>query len=114
MAGDIILVSLKATASNLNEVVVIGYGTQRRRDVTGAITKVSAEKITSIASPSFEAALQGKAPGVQVIQGSGLAGSGSVIRIRGIASISAGADPCMWLMVFPSLQMPFCAATVVV
>lgn len=93
IAGDVIIVSLKATSSNLNEVVVIGYGTQRRRDVTGAITKVSAEKITSIAAPSFEAALQGKAPGVQVIQGSGLAGSGSVIRIRGIASISAGGDP---------------------
>lgn len=93
VAADVILVSLKGAASNLNEVVVIGYGTQRRRDVTGAITKVSAEKLTSIAAPSFEAALQGKAPGVQVIQGSGLAGSGSVIRIRGIASIGAGADP---------------------
>lgn len=93
IAGDVIVVSLKASPSNLNEVVVIGYGTQRKRDVTGSIAKVSAEKITSIAAPSFEAALQGKAPGVQVIQGSGLAGSGSVIRIRGIASIGAGSDP---------------------
>lgn len=93
IAADVILVALKSTSANLNEVVVIGYGTQRRKDVTGAITKVSGEKLTSIAAPSFEAALQGKAPGVQVIQGSGLAGSGSVIRIRGIASISAGADP---------------------
>ncbi|MDF2186911.1 TonB-dependent receptor [Paraflavitalea sp. CAU 1676] len=93
LAADVIVVALKASAANLNEVVVIGYGTQRRKDVTGAITKVNAEKLTSIAAPSFEAALQGKAPGVQVIQGSGLAGSGSVIRIRGIASISAGADP---------------------
>lgn len=93
VTAEVILVSLKAAPSSLNEVVVIGYGTQRRRDVTGAITKVAGEKLTTIAAPSFEAALQGKAPGVQVIQGSGLAGSGSVIRIRGIASIGAGADP---------------------
>jgi TonB-linked SusC/RagA family outer membrane protein len=93
IAGDVVVISLKATNSSLNEVVVVGYGTQRKRDVTGSIAKVSGDKLTSIASPSFEAALQGKAPGVQVIQGSGLAGSGSVIRIRGIASIGASADP---------------------
>lgn len=93
VTGETVNVSLGTAAAALNEVVVVGYGTQRRRDVTGAISKVTSEKITSIAAPSFEAALQGKAPGVQVIQGSGLAGSGSVIRIRGIGSISAGADP---------------------
>ena len=87
---DIILV---ATNTTLNEVVVIGYGTQRRREVTGAITKVSGDKLNTIVAPSFEAALQGKAPGVQVLQGNGLAGSGAVIRIRGVGSISAGGDP---------------------
>lgn len=86
-------VSLIATNTALNEVVVIGYGTQRRRDVTGAIAKVSGEKLNTIVAPSFEAGLQGKAPGVQVLQGNGLAGSGSVIRIRGVGSISAGGDP---------------------
>ncbi len=91
--ADNLMVVLQPSASDLNEVVVIGYGTQRRREVTGAIAKVTGEKVNTIVAPSFEAALQGKAPGVQVIQGSGLAGSGSVIRIRGIASISAGADP---------------------
>lgn len=88
-----LVIRMQPAASDLNEVVVVGYGTQRRREVTGAIAKVSSDKLNSIVAPSFEAALQGKAPGVQVIQGSGLAGSGSVIRIRGIASISAGGDP---------------------
>jgi TonB-linked SusC/RagA family outer membrane protein len=77
----------------LDEFVVVGYGVQRKREVTGAITKVDAKKITDIPTPSFEAGLQGKAAGVQVTTGSGLAGSASVVRIRGIASISAAGDP---------------------
>jgi TonB-linked SusC/RagA family outer membrane protein len=77
----------------LQEYVVVGYGVQRKREVTGAITKVDAKKITDMPTPSFEAGLQGKAAGVQVTTGSGLAGSGSVVRIRGIASISAAGDP---------------------
>lgn len=86
-------VSLVVNNASLNEVIVIGYGTQRRKEVTGAIAKVSGDKLTSIVSPSFESALQGKAPGVQVLQGNGLAGSGAVIRVRGTGSISAGGDP---------------------
>jgi TonB-linked SusC/RagA family outer membrane protein len=85
--------TIEITNTTLNEVVVVGYGTQRRKEVTGAITKISGEKLTAIPVPSFEAALQGKAPGVQIIQGNGLAGSGSVVRIRGIGSISASGDP---------------------
>ena len=86
-------VSVTSSTTSLDEVVVVGYGTQKRREVTGAISKVSGDQLSSVAAPSFEAALQGKAVGVQVIQGSGLAGSSSVIRIRGIGSISAGGDP---------------------
>ncbi|MFP5040748.1 SusC/RagA family TonB-linked outer membrane protein [Parasediminibacterium sp. JCM 36343] len=91
--GAEISVSLVQSDASLSEVVVIGYGVQRKRDVTGAISRVSGDKISSVPGPSFEAALQGKAPGVQVIQGNGLAGSGSVIRIRGVGSISASSDP---------------------
>ena len=98
--GDV-TVKLEQTNSQLNEVIVVGYGSQKKKDVTGAIAKVSSDKLNSIAAPSFEAALQGKAPGVQVIQGSGLAGSGSVIRIRGIGSISAGGDPLYVIDGFP-------------
>ncbi|OSZ81047.1 hypothetical protein CAP36_07365 [Chitinophagaceae bacterium IBVUCB2] len=93
ITGTTVNVSLVGTNTALNEVVVIGYGTQRRKDVTGAITKVSGDKLNTIVSPSFESALQGKAPGVQVLQGNGLAGSGSVIRIRGVGSITASGDP---------------------
>ena len=77
----------------LDEFVVVGYGVQRKRELTGSIVKLSTKDITDIPAPSFENAIQGKAAGVQVVTGSGLAGSGSVIRIRGISSISAGGDP---------------------
>ena len=78
---------------SLNEVVVVGYGTQVRKEVTGAVSKIGSKEITSIPVPSVEAALQGKAAGVQISIGSGLAGSASVVKIRGIASVSAGSDP---------------------
>lgn len=99
--------SLKPDQQSLNEVVVVGYGTQTRREVTGSISKVTGEKLTAIPTPSFEAALQGQAPGVQVTQGSGLAGSGSIIRIRGIGSISAGGDPLYVVDGIPITSDPF-------
>ncbi|GIS04558.1 MAG: hypothetical protein CM15mP107_1780 [Bacteroidota bacterium] len=86
-------VVLKEESSYLDEVVVTGYTVERRRDLTGTIVKLDAKEITDMPTPSFEAALQGKAAGVQITQGSGLAGSSSVVRIRGVASISAGGDP---------------------
>jgi TonB-linked SusC/RagA family outer membrane protein len=100
-------VTLEQTNAALDEVVVVGYGTQRRREVTGAITKVSSDQINSISVPSFEAALQGKAPGVQIIQGNGLAGSGAVVRIRGIGSISASGDPLYVVDGIPIISDPF-------
>jgi TonB-linked SusC/RagA family outer membrane protein len=100
-------VQLVVTNSSLGEVVVVGYGTQRRREVTGAVSRVGSEKLNAIPVPSFEAALQGKAPGVQVIQGNGLAGSGSVIRIRGVGSISASADPLYVIDGIPIVSDPF-------
>jgi TonB-dependent starch-binding outer membrane protein SusC len=77
----------------LNEVVVIGYGSQRRKEVTGAIAKVGGDKLTALPTPSFEASLQGRVAGVQVSQSSGLSGGASYVRIRGIASVSAGGEP---------------------
>jgi TonB-linked SusC/RagA family outer membrane protein len=99
--------NLKGEQTNLNEVIVVGYGTQTKREVTGAISKVSGDKLTSLPTPSFEASLQGQAAGVQVTQGSGLAGSGSVIRIRGIGSISAGGDPLYVVDGIPITADPF-------
>lgn len=86
-------VTLSEDNSQLDEVVVVGYGVQRKRDVTGSIVSLDAKDITETPTQSFESAIQGKAAGVQVITGSGLAGSGSVVRVRGVASISASGDP---------------------
>ena len=60
-------VSLVLTSTSLGEVVVVGYGTQRKRDVTASISKISADKIANVPAPSFESALAGKAAGVQVL-----------------------------------------------
>lgn len=88
-----ISINLATDVQTLQEVVVVGYGTQTKREITGSIAKVDGSKLLQTTTPSFESALQGRAAGVQVIQGSGVAGSGAVIRIRGISSVSASADP---------------------
>lgn len=91
---DVVLdIKMSGEASILNDAVVVGYGVQRKRDVTGSIAKVEGKEISELPVPSFEAGLQGRAAGVQVSLGSGLAGSGSIVRVRGLASISAGGDP---------------------
>jgi len=100
-------VRLKEDAVMINDVIVVGYGVQRKKEVTGSITKIDAMKITSIQTPSFEAALQGQAAGVQVSQSSGAAGAGSLIRIRGIASISGSGDPLVVVDGIPITQEYF-------
>ena len=86
-------VSMKPATNELDEVVVVGYGVARKRDLTGSVVSLKTKELTDIPTPSFENAIQGKAAGVQVITGSGIAGSGSMVRVRGVASISAGGDP---------------------
>jgi TonB-linked SusC/RagA family outer membrane protein len=86
-------VTLAESSSQLDEIVVVGYGVQRRREMTGNVVKLDAKEINDMPTPSFETAIQGKAAGVQIITGSGLAGSASVVRVRGITSIGAGGDP---------------------
>ncbi|BDD09768.1 SusC/RagA family TonB-linked outer membrane protein [Fulvitalea axinellae] len=89
----IINVTMTSDLKELEEVVVVGYGTQNKRELTGSIAQVSGQSLTAQPLPSFEAGLQGRASGVQVIQSSGVAGAGSQIRIRGTGSITAGGDP---------------------
>ena len=86
-------VVMSASEKNLNEVVVVGYGTATKKNVTGAITKVSGKDVSNFPAPSFESAIQGKAPGVVVESGSGKVGQGIKIRIRGTSSISASSQP---------------------
>jgi len=85
-----VTVALVATQSNLNEVVVIGYGTARRRDLTGAVGSVQAKDFNqgTIASP--DQLLQNKTPGVEVSTSSGQPGGGTTIKIRGNTSILSG------------------------
>ena len=85
--------TIEEDSKSLEDVVVVGYGTKLRREVTGSISKISSKELNDLPVQSFEGALQAKLPGVQVTTGSGIAGSGAVVRIRGVASISAGGDP---------------------
>lgn len=89
----VIDVVLLESASNLEEVVVIGYGTQKKRDVTGAISSIPSALIDERAPKDVFEAIQGQVPGVVVAQESGRPGANSSIRIRGIGTLEAGADP---------------------
>jgi TonB-linked SusC/RagA family outer membrane protein len=85
--------ALQPQAVQLEGVVSIGYGTQIRERVTGAVSSVSARDLERSAAPSVDQALQGRAPGVQVTLASGQPGAPSAVRIRGGNSISAGNEP---------------------
>lgn len=88
-----IRVVLIEDTKTLEEVVVIGYGTQKKKDLTTAVSSVSGEEITERPIISAVQALQGKAAGVQVIQPSGKPGAGLFIRVRGSTSISSSNEP---------------------
>lgn len=84
--SDAISVQLVEDAQALDEVIIIGYGTQTKKEVTGAVSVVSAESIESLNPTRIEQALQGQVAGVQITSESGSPGSGSNIRIRGIST----------------------------
>ena len=77
----------------IEEVVVVGYGTQKKREVTGAISQVKGEALSGLVTPSFEAQLAGRASGVQITTPNGIIGEAPRIRIRGINSVSSGTYP---------------------
>ena len=85
-------VSLHATTNQLDEVVIVGYGTQRKSDITGSVGTVS-KNILNQPAASFDNLLQGAVPGVAVTQSSSQPGSTATIRVRGGNSISFGNDP---------------------
>ncbi len=86
-------VQLESAVTELDEVVAIGYGTVRKRDLTGAVASVRSEDLEQIKAPSFAEALQGRIAGVQITSQSGEPGSGVSISIRGANSINAGTQP---------------------
>jgi TonB-linked SusC/RagA family outer membrane protein len=84
---------LQEDSAELKEVVVIGYGTVRKKDATGAVDQIGAEDFDNVAAPSPAQLLRGKVAGVQVTQSSGEPGSGVSIRVRGNTSIRSGNGP---------------------
>lgn len=81
----------------MEEIVVVGYGTQKKSDVTGAISQVKGQSIAELATPSFDAQLAGRSAGVQVSTNSGVLGSTPRMNIRGVNSISSGTYPLVVL-----------------
>ncbi|GAA3929871.1 TonB-dependent receptor [Hymenobacter algoricola] len=86
-------VNLTENTTLLSEAVVVAYGTQERREVTGSVATIKADRILNNSVPSFDAALQGRASGLQVVQSNAAAGSAVRIRVRGTASITASGEP---------------------
>ncbi|QLE01906.1 TonB-dependent receptor [Galbibacter sp. BG1] len=86
-------VQLQLDTQSLEEVVVVGYGTQSKSDVTGAISSVSGDEISELPVASIDNALQGRASGVLVSTPSGTPGAGLSMQIRGSTSLSASSEP---------------------
>ncbi len=84
---------LESSSSTMSDLVVVAYGRQRKEDLTGAVTAISAKDFQKGNIASSEQLIQGKVPGLQITSGGGAAGGGSKIRIRGGASLNASNDP---------------------
>lgn len=84
---------LTTDSETMSEVVIIGYGTTKKSDLTGAVTDIDVEKIKDQPVASIDQQLVGRVAGMQVSQGSGAPGAGTTIQIRGSGSLGAGNDP---------------------
>ncbi len=94
-------IQLQLASTELDEVVVVGYGTQSRSSVTGAVAKLTNENFTNFPITSIDQGIAGQLPGVQVLQNSGAPGAAPVINIRGIGTLTAGASPLVVVDGFP-------------
>ncbi|OKL39305.1 SusC/RagA family protein [Pontibacter flavimaris] len=101
--ASVINAGLATDQKLLDEVVVVGYGTQLKKDVTSSIAQVKGEEIANLATPSFDQQLAGRASGVVVQQPSGILGAPPVIRIRGTNSISGSNSPLVVIDGIPVL-----------
>ncbi len=86
-------VTMAADNKVLDEVVVIGYGAVKRRDLTGSVATVKSEEITKTPTHSAVEAIQGRAPGIDIVRSSGSAGANPTVRIRGNRSLTGSNDP---------------------
>ncbi|HUH34178.1 MAG TPA: TonB-dependent receptor plug domain-containing protein, partial [Daejeonella sp.] len=93
IASGTMNVVMEEDQKQLSEVVVVGYGTQVRRELTGSIAKVTSKEFEDTSLTSFQSAMQGRAAGVFVNSSSGKLGQALQIRVRGVSSVSAGSSP---------------------
>ncbi|CCH56002.1 TonB-dependent receptor plug [Fibrisoma limi BUZ 3] len=98
---SVIDVKLVADERQLNEVVVVGYGTVKKSDLTGSLAQVKAKEINAFPATNVLQALSGRAPGVQVTQNNGSPGGGVSVRIRGTNSIQGSNEPLYVIDGFP-------------
>ncbi|RYZ34768.1 MAG: SusC/RagA family TonB-linked outer membrane protein, partial [Sphingobacteriales bacterium] len=94
-------VSMIDDQQSLDEVLVVGYGTVRKSDLTGAVSTLKGSDLNRTPASSVDQLLQGKLPGVQVINSGGQPGAGATIRIRGASSLNGSKDPLMVVDGFP-------------
>lgn len=100
-------IEMEVDILRLDELVVVGYGVEKRRNVTGAVASLRPETVQEIPSPAVEQVLQGRISGVQVTQNSGVPGSAITVRVRGSSSISAGNQPLYVIDGVPMTQGNF-------
>ncbi|POY38967.1 TonB-dependent receptor [Solitalea longa] len=91
--GSPVNIELEESVSQLDEIVVVGYATQERRNLVSSVSKVSATETKNLPVAGFNEQLQGKAAGVQINSNAGIPGDGIFVRVRGTTSINASSDP---------------------
>jgi len=96
-----VVISLKESFNQLNDVVVVGYGTQKKADLTGSVASISESEFKKTPVTSLDNGLRGRASGVQVTSTSNQPGGGTTIRIRGSNSVNTGSEPLYVIDGFP-------------
>lgn len=91
-------IELEPLPNSMNEVVVVGYGTQKRSVVTGAISSIRSRDLENVPSNRIEQAIQGRVAGVTIAQNSGQPGSPSTIRVRGVTTFGDGGNNPLWVV----------------
>ncbi|MBM3415129.1 MAG: TonB-dependent receptor [Bacteroidetes bacterium] len=102
--ASVVNATLKAEDRTMSEVVVVGYGTQRRRDVTGSVSRISGDKTKDLPVQSFEQALSGRAAGVSVTLPNGVLNAPPVVRVRGINAMGLSSFPLVVIDGIPTFS----------
>ena len=103
---SVVDVQLSLDLEQLEEVVVVGYGSQKKSDLTGAVSQIKTEEISAYPASRLESVLQGRAAGVQVQSSNGEPGSAPKVRIRGATSVNSSSDPLYVVDGFPGGAIP--------